>query len=483
MINNVIYNVIDFQELELPERLGNVGIKVSVEEVDLPPSRENVIYTPKTKAIVIEKMKSINETASNYIHEKLNAKEMSFRDWNDSFIDMLSNRGTVINRLHSLIDDGETKGFYDGLSFKFRSSLSYGAFIDVFTIPYTNRSRSGATETYKRAAQSMIKLSDKKIYAIHTNMGTNSALVSLYNNKLRYSSNDVCAYMVNNVGVITHIIEAAKLTKDDFGVGTYSEIKDVISNIQNSIYYGEITTRKELEDKLNEAGEHYDIFFTQLYKCLLFFSNPDLVRVDKEYLSDISDDEIEEVKPKVRNKPVAGTFNIDLLVRSDLANTDDVKYQMCKLTRAAISNPDFNTNMYYGIEKNPLDESILNFIKRDTSIINNIRYGISDLSNSALFIGGKNVCCIAAGRSKWIEKSWQPLRSLLYTINDETITLTDLGASPLYRSIIGSIVSGNNVTNFSVPRVQDGLNKNLSKLVEVGKKLSDYHTWPVRGVS
>ncbi len=75
----VSYGYIDWAELELERRRGNIGVKVKGEEVSLSPSRESVIWDDKTRASVVAKYEKMVTIAQKMAMEKL--KKADFLEW------------------------------------------------------------------------------------------------------------------------------------------------------------------------------------------------------------------------------------------------------------------------------------------------------------------------------------------------------------------------------------------------------------------
>lgn len=80
LINNVNYGFINFDELELEQIYGNVGIKVRPEEVEVSPSREALIWEDKTKEAVLNRFKDAQNAASTLIAASIQ-DEKDFVAW------------------------------------------------------------------------------------------------------------------------------------------------------------------------------------------------------------------------------------------------------------------------------------------------------------------------------------------------------------------------------------------------------------------
>lgn len=124
VIKNVTYGIIDFTELELPVRYGNIGIKVKMEDIDVTPSRESVVYSLKTRATILEKYKLLSDVVLKSINESLKEKDIVL--WMRACNDVMFNRGddsSVMGKLANLIDRSELAPVFDG-TIKYSSTLS-----------------------------------------------------------------------------------------------------------------------------------------------------------------------------------------------------------------------------------------------------------------------------------------------------------------------------------------------------------------------
>lgn len=114
VIDGVTYGYIDFLELELESKVGNVGIKVSPEEVSVTASRETVVWNEQTRATVVKRFSEVVDIAANFVEAEL--KEKDFTKWIKKCADTLSHtdgRG-VLGRLSKLIDKSQIKPAFPG---------------------------------------------------------------------------------------------------------------------------------------------------------------------------------------------------------------------------------------------------------------------------------------------------------------------------------------------------------------------------------
>lgn len=105
IINKTCYGFIDFQELELESKNGNIGIVIDSSKVDITQSREEVQWSTKTKEEIAKKYDLVVKTTENFIHEAIQGK--TFIEWL-KVIHAIKRKSTTVNpligRLSNLID-------------------------------------------------------------------------------------------------------------------------------------------------------------------------------------------------------------------------------------------------------------------------------------------------------------------------------------------------------------------------------------------
>lgn len=79
VINSVSYGYVNFEELELEQSNGNIGIKVSSGEIDVTPNRENVIWNDTTREVVLKRFKQASKAAKRIIMESFQQED--FKEW------------------------------------------------------------------------------------------------------------------------------------------------------------------------------------------------------------------------------------------------------------------------------------------------------------------------------------------------------------------------------------------------------------------
>lgn len=107
LINKVNYGNIDFQELELEDKMGNISIKFKPEEVSLKPSREDVIWDDVTRVNIVNRFKQVQAASEVLLQKELN--QTDFMKWIKSCV-LVKNRinteqsDSLIARLAKLVD-------------------------------------------------------------------------------------------------------------------------------------------------------------------------------------------------------------------------------------------------------------------------------------------------------------------------------------------------------------------------------------------
>lgn len=147
LINKVNYGNIDFKEMELEDKMGNISVKVNPDLVSMASSREFVIWDDKTREAVIDTFAKVQKSAENLIQAEL--QETDFLRWvkksmavknriNDD-----SHSGSVLQRLAKIVDlRGYTPVFLPDPEFKLDHKLFAGLRARVIKVVET---RSGSS--------------------------------------------------------------------------------------------------------------------------------------------------------------------------------------------------------------------------------------------------------------------------------------------------------------------------------------------------
>jgi hypothetical protein len=114
LINRVNYGYIDFQEIELEQKYGNIGIKVAAEEVTVNPSRESVIWDDATRDVILKRYKDVVVAATRILNDSL--KTPNFLDWvynmNSIQNTDYTTRNLILSRLSEIANTKELELFY-----------------------------------------------------------------------------------------------------------------------------------------------------------------------------------------------------------------------------------------------------------------------------------------------------------------------------------------------------------------------------------
>lgn len=115
LLNKVNYGYVAFDELELEQKNGNIGIKVEPEDVEVNPSRESLRWSEKTKAKVVERFNKVVEIATSLLQIELD--EPDFLKWMKTVATVTSavqSRNDVIGRLAKVADLSQINPSFKG---------------------------------------------------------------------------------------------------------------------------------------------------------------------------------------------------------------------------------------------------------------------------------------------------------------------------------------------------------------------------------
>lgn len=131
LINKVNYGYVDFRELELEDKMGNIGIKVAAEEVTVNPSRESVIWNEETRATVVKRFKEVVDIAGAMVNKQLKVDDII--EWIKACSEIeyrYKNSDSIIGRLSRIVD-------LNGVSIRFSRDERIGyskRFLDLLDI-------------------------------------------------------------------------------------------------------------------------------------------------------------------------------------------------------------------------------------------------------------------------------------------------------------------------------------------------------------
>ncbi len=112
------YGAVDFQALELEPKRGAVGLILDINDVEVTPSREAVVWSPKTRKAVISSYNQIVDTATKLINKEL-ANAVDYWEWiqkagsiKNALIKNQSSDGSVLQKLSGIIDASAINRIY-----------------------------------------------------------------------------------------------------------------------------------------------------------------------------------------------------------------------------------------------------------------------------------------------------------------------------------------------------------------------------------
>ncbi len=104
------YGILDFDALELERKKGAVGLILDINDVEVTPPRESIVYSPKTRTAVVEIYNKIVETATNLVNSEL-AKADDYWGWmkkaasiKSALVQSSSGDSSVLQKLAGVID-------------------------------------------------------------------------------------------------------------------------------------------------------------------------------------------------------------------------------------------------------------------------------------------------------------------------------------------------------------------------------------------
>lgn len=316
LLNNVNYGLIDFKELELEERAGNVGIKVIPDQVSVNPSRESLIWDDTTREVVVNRFNEVLEIAEKTLSNEL--AEPDFLKWmyacsqvenRESFWSSRQNN-TVIGRLASIIDMKAVQLKY---SVDPKIRYWYGVFEGITARVVKMSYRNEGAKKLKRVDY------------------TGGAKTEIANNlpvivQVSTTSNRKNKYMLEQLypsGFINLILQHKKFPVKPEDITDETMIKDVISVYRDG-------RRKDVDHINADFAKDY---IARLHNCILMSENiiwyedikvPDDYTATEEVEEDHKEEEAEEAVVKEaqlsaaeRRKQTGSTLIHGLRVVSD----------------------------------------------------------------------------------------------------------------------------------------------------------------------
>lgn len=281
IIDKVCYSYINFLELELEDKNGNIGIKMDAENITISPSRESVIFDDKTRAEVTRKFGLVVDIASKEVEKQLDEKD--FIKWLEKCSRVLSYQDSysILGRLSRVIDKSAIKPTYPlDKTIKYKSPKEMMAGISI-------------TEVYSH--QSWARNGNK----IEIKRETLDSWNTLQNYKIYYTTGNA-----NNLKdrYITHTSSSRFILLKESEHWSEKEYKEGKTDISNATT-GVITT---VEDQWNKYKEHcaYQDKLINLIKTSTESVNYDELVVPEDFKKKLEESEKVEEDGTVTGIPI-----------------------------------------------------------------------------------------------------------------------------------------------------------------------------------
>ena len=112
------YGAVDFEALELEPKKGAVGLILDINDVEVTPSREAVVWSAKTRKAVIKSYNEIVDTATKLINKELD-NAVDYWDWiqkagaiKSALVTNQATNGSVLQKLSGIIDASTVNKIY-----------------------------------------------------------------------------------------------------------------------------------------------------------------------------------------------------------------------------------------------------------------------------------------------------------------------------------------------------------------------------------
>lgn len=200
----ISYGTINFEELEMKKYTGNVSFIMNINEVDVTPSRENVIWNTKTREAIKRMFTTAQNTVSNIIEEKL-SDEKTLPDYL-TLLSTFKNKESIqgLAELYKIIDTTNISNTFRGFSIsKAALELDESAKKDLIFTSTNNLNSYGTAKftdtTYASA------LSNEYISKLSTKNASKNVFLYVggakYKNLARYIANEF-SYSDKNLDII-----------------------------------------------------------------------------------------------------------------------------------------------------------------------------------------------------------------------------------------------------------------------------------------
>jgi hypothetical protein len=235
VIKNIGYGLIQYGELEMTPRQGNIGIKLQMENIDVVPSREALAYTPKTREATIEEHGWVDKIVETKIQASLS--QDSFLLWIRACNNVMLGQGSrgdddrTLGILAKIADKSQLKPQYK------KTGIRYNTDTTVFMTPLLSMQYVYQKQEYT---------SGKWVHKIKRDDSNN---ITSFNNTCYFqftpSSSRTTQYLISKEQQFT-VIRAAK---------AYSYLDPVLAKVDASCNVDELVKEAETLVRGGEADK------------------------------------------------------------------------------------------------------------------------------------------------------------------------------------------------------------------------------------
>jgi hypothetical protein len=471
VLKGVSYGAIDFRELEMDNRFGSVGIKLEMEDIDVNPSRESIIYNTRTREAVTNKYNKVATAVTDMINKSMKSED--FLEWvaacnaifySNGFKSAVGSvQGDVIYRLSGLIDKTTLDLRHP------TKKISYFSDINQFIPKGLKVETLGIESKYNNAKRGYVQ-SIKRSNATTSNALTNAVYLQFSG-----ASAKTTKYLFEKHP------QGFTIVKPDFREGDLEKVMQ--SYVYDKLTYAdaEAEASKVLKalysDDSREAD--YTLSFAKALKMLSFLKESSAINVyDDTMVPDTfkftEDEDLDDVdlnkaqksdyKKVVKERKAQGKFVIGRCANKNTTMTSRYVFTTSETTSDAIKDD----NVVYGYTKDVPSLAFLCFIlsKKFPSILdehhNNIHGWTSDLK----------ICKIAQNNKKFLLDKMH-VDDYILDYRDGVLTTGDLLKEYFTVQFIQrNLKKSEYFTNFSI--FDQELSKTYSELITKARGYSLY---------
>ena len=324
LVNKVNYGYVNFEELELVEKSGNIGLKVQPEDIEVHPSRESLIWKDKTKKMVGVCFQRVVDLATRFIEKEL--QDSDFLRWLKTCYS-LAHQGTfsgtyrnfetcskerlLVERLSNVIDLASIEPVFSGTSIKYAVDLFY--FIPVHRTSFKKTRRKNLEVSIIQRTREFSVKDDIPIVVVDTN-----------------SSNRKDKYLLSLYPTGFYRVKAPIWRSERGLTMSKEEVRLRIESNSDYLYPSHLSYSEEspdIDNLIKESNSIWEAFIAS--KDLIFYDQvivPDSFRGTEEEEEEVlsSDEDSDGKLSEIERRKLKGTTLIHI-----------VRWQSCMLYKSA----------------------------------------------------------------------------------------------------------------------------------------------------